>query len=118
MLKIYFDDGQISYYFSSLPFEPDYVVDASYGVTNNLNYLNTIGELSKFKEKEFIVYTNSILALSNRYAWNEETNSPEIYIRRQHDKNFIHINELTNRELRQGHNIAKMYINGEFDKGE
>ena len=115
MLKIYFEDSKISYYFSSLPFEPDYVVDASNGVTSNLKYLDSIEEMSRLRKKDFILYTNSILALSNKYAWNEKTNSSEIYIRRWKDEDFININDLTDREIRYAHNIAKMYINGEFD---
>ena len=114
MLKIYFEDSRL-YNTDTLSFEPDYVVDASLGVTHSLNYLNNLDELSRMRNKDFILYTNSILALSNRYAWNEKTNSSEIYIRRWKDEDFININDLTNREIRYAHNIAKMYINGEFN---
>lgn len=62
-----------------------------------------------------VIYTNIITSLRNEFAWNEELQVPTIYIRNK-DGEFERIDKLTNRELRQGHNIMKMYMSGEFDK--
>ena len=111
-MKIYFEDGMLvtSGY---LPFADHCKVDAKYGVRSNLAQLDTLQEC----EPNTIVYTNQIIALNNEYAWNEELKVPEIYIRAGEHMIFTRIDKLTTRELREGHNIAKMWISGEFDNG-
>ena len=111
-MKIYFEDGKLvtSGY---LPIVDYYAIDAKYGVSSNMAQLDTLREC----EPNAIVYTNQIVALDNEYAWNEELKAPEIYIRAGKHMIFTRIDELTTRELRAGHNIAKMWISGEFDKG-
>ena len=63
-----------------------------------------------------IVYTNSIFAFDNRYAWNRELGLPEIYIRKSRRGEFVNITSLTKRELREWHNLARLYIGGEFSE--
>lgn len=111
-MKIYFEDGELLH-FSLLPVMPKYEVYANEGVTDNIELLDLIAE----KDAEAIIYTNSIFAFNNMYAWNEELRVPEIYIRAGEDMVFTRIDKLTNRELRQGHNLARMYVAGEFDNG-
>ena len=108
-MKIYFEDGELvsSGY---LPIDRYIVVNAASGISRNIAVLNDIKET----EPNAIVYTNSIFAFSNIYAWNEELKVPEIYIRAGEHMLFTRIDELTDRELREGHNLAKMYISGEF----
>ena len=108
-MKIYFEDGEIvsSGY---LPIDRYIVVNAASGVSRNIAVLNDIKET----EPDAIVYTNSIFAFNNIYAWNEELKVPEIYIRAGEHMLFTRIDKLTDRELREGHNLAKMYISGEF----
>jgi hypothetical protein len=111
-MKIYFEDGALMHT-SLIPVEVDFKLDASNGVTRNIEMLDLINE----RRHEATVYTNSIFALHNMYAWNEELKAPEIYIRAGEHMVFTRIDKLTNRELRQGHNLAKMYVSGEFDNG-
>lgn len=109
-MKIYFEDGELvaSDY---LPIDRYIVVNAGIGVNSNINTLDYIKEHTP----NAVVYTNSIFAFSNIYAWNEELKVPEIYIRAGEHMVFTRIDKLTNRELREGHNLAKMYVAGEFD---
>lgn len=109
-MKIYFEDGELvsSGY---LPIDRYIVVNAGSGVNTNINVLDDIKE----HNPNAVVYTNSIFAFSNIYAWNEELKVPEIYIRAGEHMLFTRIDKLTNRELREGHNLGKMYVSGEFD---
>lgn len=109
-MKIYFEDGELvsSDY---LPIDHYIVVNASSGVTSNINTLDNIKE----HNPDAVVYTNSIFAFSNVYAWNGELKVPEIYIRAGEHRVFTRIDELTDRGLREGHNLARMYIAGAFE---
>lgn len=112
-MKIYFEDGTLvtSGY---LPFDRCIIVHAESGVSCNISVLDRIKE----EDPNAVVYTNSIFAFSNEYAWNEELKVPEIYIRAGVHMVFTRIDQLTARELRQGHNLAHMYVAGEFEKGK
>lgn len=111
-MKIYFEDGELvtSGY---LPFKYDRKIDAKEGVSANLVSL----DIMRTCDPNATIYTNSIFAFSNEYAWNEELKVPEIYIRAGEHMVFTRIDKLTARELRRGHNLAHMYVAGEFDKG-
>lgn len=109
-MKIYFEDGTLRQ-LNQLPVPIDFVVDAAQGVTANFN---TLDEL-KQRNENLTIYTNSIFAFSNQYAWNQELKVPEIYVRAGEHMLFTRIDELTNRELREGHSLAKLYVVGEFD---
>lgn len=110
-MKVYFEDGPLNLNNTMiLPSEkPDFVIDAADGVNACINMLDNLNK----NRKDCVIYTNSIFAFSNRYAWNEKLQLPEIYIR---DRNgvFTNITQLTNRILREGHNLAKLYVGGEF----
>ena len=53
-------------HYSLLPVMPKYQVYANNGVTDNIELLYLIAE----KDSEAVVYTNSIFAFNNMYAWN------------------------------------------------
>ena len=108
-MKIYFEDGKLVD-LQRLPVVPDYVIDATDGVSENINLLDNCYS----QNRNCVVYTNSIFAFSNRYAWNAKLTTPEIYIRDNENGLFTNITNLTNRELREGHKLAKMYLKGEF----
>lgn len=109
-MKIYFEDGELVST-PYLPFNDYYKIDAKYGPKHNRNMLDIIKECSPDR----VIYTNSLIALSNEYAWNEELGVPEIYIRAGEYMCFARIDTLTERELRYAHNICKMYLAGAFD---
>ena len=109
-MKIYFEDGEL---ISTpyLPFNNYYKIDAKYGPKHNRDRLDDFRE----NNPDCIIYTNSLIALSNEYAWNEKLEVPEIYIRAGEYMCFARIDTLTERELRYAHNICKMYLAGSFD---
>ena len=109
-MKIYFEDGMLRDS-SQLPFRRYTLVNAVCGVSRNISVLDELLE----SEPNAIVYTNSIFAFSNRYAWNEELKVPEIYIRSGEKGEFVRIDQLTTKELRYAHNLGKMYVAGSFD---
>ena len=110
-MKIYFEDGPLvtSKY---LPIENYIVVNAANGASENISVLDRIN----IEKPDAIIYTNSIFAFNNMYAWNGELRIPEVYIRAGEHMTFTRIDQLTTRELRLGHNLATMYIAGEFSK--
>jgi hypothetical protein len=110
-MKIYFEDGDLISTIRA-PENYDYQVAAERGVTSNIIRLDALNE----KHPDAVIYTNSIFAFNNMYAWNEELKAPEIFIRAGEDGQWVRIDRLTDRELRQGHNLAKMYVAGEFEK--
>lgn len=107
-MKIYFEDGELTEP-NSRNFRYRYLIEAGYGCTKNKSLLNFIKET----DNKSAVYTNSLLALNNDYAWNNELGVPEIYIRNSNG-DFTRVDKLTHKALRKVHNIMKMYIAGAF----
>lgn len=109
-MKIYFEDGKLKKNIcDEIPYELNLFLDATYGY----EYCDNLLYKMKRYNKDAIVYTNVITALRNEYAWNKELKVPEIYIRNK-DGIFTRIDKLTNKELREAHNIMRMYIAGVF----
>lgn len=78
-MKIYFEDEE-------LDCPDDFPNDNILIVINAKNGFTCCKrQLEIAKETEFrysvIVYTNSLLALNNEYAWNDELGTPEIYLK-------------------------------------
>ena len=107
-MKIYCEDGELTRP-NSVDFKYDYLIDARYGYKNNAALLSCIKNL----DNDASVYTNSLIALNNDYAWNKELEVPEIYLIK--DGEFVRIDMLTSKWLREAHNIMRMYISGHFD---
>ena len=108
-MRIYFEDGKLRDIFQ-LPVKPNYFIDAGNGITESIEALDTIKEINT----DAVVYTNTIVAFDNRYAWDEVLKVPDIYIRAGENMIFTRIDKLTKRDLKEGHNLAKMYVAGEF----
>lgn len=126
-MKIFFEDGVLSeraFLYGMLAVSMCYssgnrsslptAINAKYGPAQNRKAL----DFHMAKDPNQIIYTNSIFAFDNKYAWNNELKVPEIYIRAGEHRKFTRIDKLTSRELRQAHNLAKMYIAGAFSGEE
>ena len=90
-----------------------YIVDAGKGPARCMHLADVI---KKQENEKASVYTNSLELFSNVYAWNEQLKAPEIYVRHAQNKKFIRLDKLTPRELREAHNLQKLYLSGEFAK--
>ncbi len=109
-MKVYFEDGPL-YSKTSLELGCDHIVNASVGYSNN-EY--TFDRIMAVKSNASI-YTNSIVVLTNaqKYCWNNELDTFEIYLKK--DKQFIRIDDLTDKQLRFAHNIYYMWLAGVFN---
>lgn len=115
-MKILFYDGSLTEFLresdTGKRYAPFVMVDADDGPTANYEKLTALLN-EKFSD---IVLTNSLVALSHVFGWNEEHNGTEIYLWRNKYKDFIRCDLLTTKEIREGHNIEKMYMAGSFDE--
>lgn len=108
-MKIYFEDGHLLPP-HLLPFKYDHAIDAAEGYS----FCDDALEYLRVNEPTSVVYTNTLVALNHKYAWDKDHGVFEIYMRCGEDKAFHRIDELTQRELREAHNIMKMYMSNEF----
>ena len=107
-MKIYFEDDSLVLG----RYAPDFnfVIDAGGGMTHNEDALKLYLKITP----DCVVYTNSLVAMDNRYCWNKELSVPELYIRRDRFSEWFRVDELTDKEIRQQHNLFSMYRNGAF----
>lgn len=108
-MKIYFEDGPLRL-LRPQKIVYDFAINAANGPSWCIEQL----KIAKENHPNCTIYTNSIWALDNTYAWNEELGVPEIYMRDVDTQHWWRIDDLTDRELRRPHNIMKMYIANEF----
>ena len=107
-MKIYFEDGRLLD--GIAPTEAIYISSAE-GSNHSFNfakYLQTI------YTDNVSIYTNDIIVLLNasELGWNGDTF--DIYLRNNNNEWKL-LKDLTNRELRQGHNIYRLWFAGEFE---
>jgi len=112
-MKIFYEEGPLRKR-SEVSLPGQYMrIESEYGPLHNIACFDHLSEF----HPDAIIYTNSIMALSSGYGWNEETKQHDIFLRVGENgdfSDFAPIQYLTSRELRQGHNIQKLYIAGEF----
>lgn len=111
-MKILFYDGDIRWWACPMSFSNYNRLNASGGYTNNIKALNLYRD--KLGEDTTIL-TNSLVALDHRYGWNKKENHTDIYFYVESKHDFVRCDELAGREIREGHNIMKMFMNGVFD---
>lgn len=92
-----------------------YVIGAGDGVEANVTLMEKLWKDSA----RWNVLTNQIVLLDNKYCWDETFAVPErAYIFEPMQEKFYHIQELTDKEIRECHNIMRMYLNGGLNKWE
>ena len=96
---------------------PDHVrfINAKYGPKMNEDMLDESLDLEQTRDLNVVVVTNSLVALSNKYCWDQRTGRCELYIFRKDKKWFVNAQELTEKEIREGHNLEALYRNGAFE---
>ena len=111
-MKIYFEDGELMREVQTA-IGATHRVDGKFGFIHNQQALDTYNEY--YKNQDVIIYTNSLVALSNEYCWNDELKVPELYIRPGAGrKDFVRVDKLTLKALRQAHNLRRMYMANAF----
>lgn len=117
-MKIYFIDGSIGRYQSEEAgrLGCSVIIDACEGYEFCLTKLDLLKVREHQTGKDISIYTNFICALNNKYVWNEETNSPDLFIKKGPTiiQKFKHVCELTDKEIRREHNLEMMYRDGAF----
>ena len=118
-MQIYFEDGILtrkkcpSY---SITTHKCYLVDAMRGYSENIDRLEVLLGEESVTGDTIVVYTNSLVALSTKYCWNDTLGVPELYLRPNADSEFVRVDELTDKEIHKVHNLMQMYINRAFKK--
>lgn len=110
MLIVYFEDGPLVKGIRWRLF-PQVNIDAANGVSYNLEVADAT--LEKNDDKTVVVYTNQILLLDSKYTYDTKTKMFHCYLKME-DGSWMNLEYLTDRELRPGHNIPKLYLAGEF----
>ena len=107
-MKVYFEDGMLGH---GVAPPMAFWIDATRGSNYCFNQAKCI-------QSSFVgnisIYTNDLIFLLNadEFAWNGDTF--EIYLRNAKGEWKL-LKDLTNRELRQGHNIYRLWFAGEFE---
>ena len=110
-MKILFYDGDVRQWCRPATIRHYNTLDAAYGPSNNIEQLEWV----RLKYYDCILLTNSLVSLNHKYGWNKKENHTDIYFYVESKHDFVRCDELTEREIREGHNIMKMFLNGEFD---
>lgn len=111
-MKILFYDGDIRQWDRPTNISRNYhILDAARGPSDNIERL----ELARLNYYDCVIFTNSLVALDHRYGWNKKENHTDIYFYVESKHDFVRCDELAGREIREGHSIMKMFLNGAFD---
>lgn len=111
-----------------------YIIDEQFGLTdsfikdNKVTFVKILsaadGESQLYWEAQAveqstadsILLTNSTFLLNfDRFTWDDEKQVFKVWFWNEHLREFRHINDLTQKDLRRAHNIVKLYQNGALD---
>ena len=110
-MKIYFYDGFLLDAPRGALNQPYTALDAAYGPTHNMRVLTDL----QVDHQNWAVLTNSLVALTHQFGWDEQEKHTDIYLWVEQLKDYIRIDRLTQKEIRYAHNIEHMYIAGTFE---
>ena len=108
-MKIYFYDGE-------LPYEPMsreniiITIDAKYGHKACVRLVNL------YRGRNDVSVLTNYTYLLNSFGWNEQENKWDVWIWQEKSMQWKNVQDLTDRELRQAHNLERLYRAGEFDE--
>ena len=109
-MKVLFYDGEVERFYSDImngieervsPY-PDHVwfINAKYGPKKNEEALDESLDLDQTRGLNVVVVTNSLVALSNKYCWDQRTGRCELYIFCPDREWFVNAQELTEKEIK------------------
>ena len=87
-----------------------YIIDAGLGPTRNRKDLDEL----LHRVPGATIITNSVVALNHYYGWEYKENHTNIFLWDEKESDFIRIDCLTDKDIREAHNIEKMYLAGAF----
>lgn len=112
-MRIYFYDGPLSHAPKPVRGYLSIPIDAAYGPMTCEYELDNILKLED--NNSIDILSNSLVALSHTYGWNEKEGHTDIYIWRNDLDQYIRIDQLVDKDIRRPHNIEKMYRAGVFN---
>jgi hypothetical protein len=108
---MFFYDGKLTDIAES-EMESEDLIDAGDGYTSNMKRL---GEILRDGDPHMVI-TNQIELLNNTWLWDTKTHTSKLCLKDERDGHWKPIGRFTKRDLKNGNNLAKMYMNGEFAK--
>ncbi len=117
MIKICFHDGYLFYdVMKSQGLDVVYPIDANMGYSENIcKFKNIINEHKAQKRmQDLVLVTNQIALLNTEFSF-DSNGKCQVYFWSKEQRKWINAQDLTQKELRKGHNIEMMYRNGVFD---
>ena len=114
IVRVFFTDSKIDKYnlrkLQNELCDYMYVYDGKNGWNYNINKLK-LDQNGYPDDKEFLIYTN----IPEFMNFSTFRNGHKLTYFCDDNRYLANVQEFTDREIREGHNIAKMYMNGVFD---
>lgn len=96
---------------------PTYCVrhmDSAWGESQLFNVACAI-QKEKILTGDLLLTNSTFLLKFDRFTWDDEKQEFKVWFWDEHSREFRHINDLTQKDLRKAHNIVKLYHNGALD---
>lgn len=70
---------------------------------------------AKYMDGDLLLTNSTFLLKFDRFTWDDEKQEFRVWFWDEHLREFRHINDLTQKDLRKAHNIVKLYHSGALD---